>query len=141
MNKFCWLVFLCFCLFGCAWFQSDTEQEPELHDPSEMSLLMRKMVEYSKQAKQNLANGKALDSIPSRFYDLLTLKASRNEQKEVPFQNMAIYYLAQLRGLERADSQEYFYRESINACKSCHSTYCNGPMLIIEKLAPDKPSY
>jgi hypothetical protein len=51
---------------------------------------MRKMVEYSKQAKQNLANGKALDSIPSRFYDLLTLKASRNEQKEVPFQNMAI---------------------------------------------------
>ncbi|MBR9861107.1 hypothetical protein GYB22_10255 [bacterium] len=110
------------------------ETEPEMYEASEMSLLMRDMVEFSKAAKSALEQGKEIGSVPAHFYDLKKKKATRDEQEDEAFQAMADQYLKSLKGIDRGDSSAYYYNLSISNCKTCHSSYCGGPMAVISKL-------
>ena len=111
--------------------------DAEMYEASELSLAMRHMVKFSEQSRQILRDSGHIDSIPQEFFDLASLQATRNEQNDDAFKTMAKVYAAQLKGIQRGDSQAYFYDQSIKACKSCHSTYCSGPLAIISKLGRD----
>lgn len=106
----------------------------ELYEASELSSLMRDMVEFSKASKATLNAGGTIDSVPQHLFNLKHAKATRDEHLEESFQSLTDPYLNALRGIERGDSQHYYYKKSINACKSCHQVYCGGPMSIINQL-------
>lgn len=109
-------------------------KEAEMYEASELASLMRDMVKFSKETKENLENSVAPPKVPDHFWNLPKAKGTRNEHLEDNFQSMTGPYLEALKGLERGDSNTYYYKQSINACKSCHSVYCGGPMQVIKTL-------
>lgn len=120
-------------VFACSQGSKSSEQA-DMYEPSEMSITMRKMVEFSKEAKAALAKGDSITSVPKEIYDLAKRKGTRDEHLEGAFQSMVPAYLSALKGIERGDSQMYYYNASIQACKTCHATYCGGPLAIINQL-------
>jgi hypothetical protein len=132
MKKLVILITLSAFIFGCAQ-QSDSE----MYEASEMASLMRDFVEFSKDAKKRIAAGDQLE-VPQAFYSLKSKQATRNEQDDQEFQQMADLFLVQLKALDGADSTAaQAYHSTIDACVTCHSTYCGGPLEIINKLYID----
>ena len=109
---------------------------PEMYEASNLSEMMRDMVNFSKEAKDSLKSDYKI-SVPSQFYDLASQEATRDEHKDELFQSMSKSYINALKGIERGDSQVYYYNQSIAACKSCHNSYCGGPLVVIDKLSID----
>ena len=114
--------------------QTSQHETAEMYEASPLSQTMRTMVSFSKQAKTQIANGEGIDSIPAEIWDMAQATGTRDEHLEADFQTLAKPYLKALRGLERGDSLAHYYKKSIDACKSCHSVYCGGPMSIINQL-------
>ena len=119
-------------LFACN--QASKQQKAKMYEASGLSATMRVMVDFSKTAKQAIAEGENIDSIPSPIWEMATAHGTRDEHLEADFQALAVPYLEALKGIERGDSQSYYYYKSIDACKSCHGVYCGGPMAIINQL-------
>jgi hypothetical protein len=109
-------------------------KKAEMYEASELAGLMREMVEYSKGVKAHIESNAVQPEIPEQFWKLGEAKATRDEQLETEFQHMVPAYLEALKGIQRGDSTKHFYVKSIQACKSCHSVYCGGPMSVIKTL-------
>ena len=118
-------------VWACA--QGNSNENAEMYEPSPLSLKMRDMERFSEEAKYNLLHKTAIE-VPKGLYDFPHQTATRDEHKEAKFQSLAVPYLNALRGIERGDSQLYYYQASIKACKSCHSQYCAGPLAAIKQL-------
>ena len=114
--------------------QNQSSEAADMYHPSELSQMMRDMVSWSKETKRLLSKGEIIDDVPQSFYDLANQKATRDEHKEAAFQGMVPEYLEALKGIDRKDSQQYYYDASIQACKTCHSIYCGGPLSVIDQL-------
>lgn len=114
--------------------QNQSSEAADMYHPSELSQMMRDMVSWSKETKRLLSKGEIIDDVPQSFYDLANQKATRDEHKEAAFQGMVPEYLEALKGIDRKDSQQYYYDASIQACKTCHSVYCGGPLSVIDQL-------
>ena len=119
-------------MFACN--QPSKQEKVKMYEASEMSATMRVMVDFSKSAKQAMAEDKVIDSIPNVIWDMATAHGTRDEHLEADYQTLVKPYLEALKGIERGDSQSHYYYKSIDACKSCHSVYCGGPMAIINQL-------
>lgn len=128
------IVFTILCLGIIACSKQKDDKKADMYEASEVSQMMREMVEFSKECKTALEKGEKAPEIPSQFWGLKEATATRGEHKEAAFQGMSEPYLNALKGIERGDSQQYYYRKSIDACKTCHSVYCGGPMSIINQL-------
>jgi hypothetical protein len=132
--KYFILALIAITAFACSNSNQKDSDKADMYEASELSALMREMVEFSKVAKQALADSQSIDSVPAHFYNLGSVTATRGEHEEDAFQSMVPAYLNALKGIERKDSQQYYYDASIAACKNCHGVYCGGPMAIIEQL-------
>ena len=119
---------------ACAQNNNTSTEKADMYEASELSAMMREMVEFSKAAKQTLAKGDTIQEVPASFYDLAKQHGTRDEHLENSFQSLAPAYTDALRGIERKDSQQYYYDASIQACKNCHGVYCGGPLAIINQL-------
>ncbi|MGB0851222.1 MAG: hypothetical protein ACPGTP_08235 [Bacteroidia bacterium] len=131
--KYLIAAFISLGIFACSQ-ENKSSEKADMYEPSELSITMRKMVEFSKSAKATLASGDSIKSVPQEIYDLAKRKGTRDEHEEEAFQSMVPAYLSALKGIERGDSQMYYYDASIQACKTCHGTYCGGPLAIINQL-------
>ena len=125
------LLVITFSIFACS---QNTSEKAEMYEYSELASLMREMVAFSEEAKAKLIKGDSITSIPASIWGLKEAKGTRDEHLESTFQSLTDPYLNALKGIERGDSQLYFYNQSIDACKSCHSSYCGGPLVVINKL-------
>lgn len=114
--------------------QNNKSEKADMYEASELSLMMREMVTFSKDAKATLAAGDTIERVPQSFYDLAKQQGTRDEHDEAAFQAMVPTYTNALKGIERGDSQQYYYNASIQSCKSCHNVYCGGPLAVIEQL-------
>lgn len=130
--KIATLAFFILGIVACT--QSNKSEKAEMYEYSELASLMRDMVAFSEDAKSKLQNGDSITAIPSQLWDLQKAKGTRDEHLESTFQALTEPYLNSLKGIERGDSQVYYYNQSIQACKSCHSSYCGGPLVVINKL-------
>ena len=120
-------------IFACS-KQNKSSEAADMYHPSELSQMMRDMVSWSKETKRLLSKGEIIDDVPQIFYDLANQKATRDEHKEAAFQGMVPEYLDALKGIDRKDSQQDYYDASIQACVTCHSVYCGGPLSLIYQL-------
>lgn len=129
-----YIISLTIAITAIACGQSNNNEKADMYEASELSAMMREMVIWSKDAKAILAAGDTIQDVPQSFYDLATQEATRGEHDEAAFQAMVPLYTSALSGIERKDSQQYYYDASIQACKSCHGVYCGGPLSVIEQL-------
>lgn len=129
-----YLIALTIAITALACGQSNSNEKADMYEASELSAMMREMVIWSKEAKATLAAGDIITTVPQSFYDLAKQTATRGEHDEAAFQAMVPSYTSALRGIERKDSQQYYYDASIQACKSCHGVYCSGPLDVIQQL-------
>ena len=130
--KYIVFAFIALSIFACS--QTNSSEKADMYEASELSAMMREMVVWSRSAKATLAAGDTIQEIPQSFYDLAKQTATRGEHDEAAFQAMSPAYTDALKGIERRDSQQYFYDASIQACKSCHGIYCSGPLDVIQQL-------
>lgn len=130
--KYCIILVLSIVTVACG--QTNTNQKADMYEASDLSAMMREMVIFSKEAKATLAAGDTIHEVPKHFYDLATQTATRDEHLEGAFLAMVPAYIQALKGIERRDSQQYYYDASILACKSCHGVYCGGPLDVINQL-------
>ncbi len=130
--KYFVFAFIALSIFACS--QNSSSEKADMYEASELSAMMREMVVWSKSAKATLTAGDTIQEVPQSFYDLAKQTATRGEHDEAAFQAMSLAYTDALRGIERRDSQQYFYDASIQACKSCHGVYCSGPLDVIQQL-------
>ena len=130
--KYFVFAFIALSIFACS--QTNSSDKADMYEASELSAMMREMVVWSKSAKATLTAGDTIQEVPQSFYDLAKQTATRGEHDEAAFQAMSPAYTDALRGIERRDSQQYFYDASIQACKSCHGVYCSGPLDVIQQL-------
>ena len=129
-----YIVFACIALSIFACSQKNSSEKADMYEASELSTMMRDMVVWSRSAKATLAAGDTIENVPPSFYDLATQTATRGEHDEAAFLGMVPLYTDALKGIERRDSQQYYYDASIHACKSCHGVYCGGPLDVIGQL-------
>lgn len=121
-------------IFACSQNSDKASDKADMYEASELSAMMREMVTFSKKAKATLAAGDIIMEVPQTFYDLSKQHGTRDEHLESAYQSMAPTYTDALHGIERKDSQQYYYDASIQACKSCHGVYCGGPLAVINQL-------
>lgn len=129
-----WIIFSAFVLTIIACGQGTNNEKADMYEASELSAMMREMVIWSKEAKATLAAGDTIQEIPPHFYTLEKQTATRGEHLEVAFKAMTPAYINALKGIERRDSQQFYYNASIQACKNCHGVYCGGPLSVINQL-------
>lgn len=103
---------------------------------SELTLLMRKM--YDDTALIKSAVKKRQKPVPAiQHKHLLTAVATEGKQTKSPaYQAMGQAYLKALDELLNASPKDAKdrYKKLIDSCMSCHTAFCPGPKMRIEKL-------
>lgn len=129
MKKFLIIALLASLAVACG----KNTKKADMYEASPLASMMRDMVDFSKEARTKLQNGEKVE-VPQKFFDLKEQKGTRDEHEDEVFQQMADVYLATLKDMEQKHSQLYYYNQSIKACQNCHSTYCGGPLVVIDQL-------
>lgn len=103
---------------------------------SELTLLMRQM--YDDAAMMKSAIKKRQKPVPGiQHVQLLSAVATEGKQTKSPaYQAMGQAYLKALDDLLAATPKESAgcYKKLIDSCMSCHTAFCPGPKMRIEKL-------
>ena len=103
---------------------------------SELALLMRDMYDDLERVKSQIAEGKAIESLPEH-QRILTAHATEPEKAASPeYKAFATIYLQYVEALQKAEPKdvEKAYGNLINGCMSCHQALCPGPIVKIKKL-------
>ena len=108
----------------------------QVQEPSKMSKLMRQMLDYIKTEKENIANGKEMQSYPTYFSKMKTAKVTEGKKlvenhKELMtnfYAGVENYYKAGTT-LERKES----FNLLVNNCSTCHQYESPGPISTIQK--------
>lgn len=103
---------------------------------SELALLMREMLHNSESLKEMIKNGNLPDKFPEAFLKIHTAKPTDSETKKESFNAFADNYLSNLKTFygSSKDNMRSNYNAVINACVSCHTEHCPGPLRAINKL-------
>ena len=103
---------------------------------SELSVLMRQMHDKAAEMKLLIEQGKQIGSIPEEFQKINTAAPTDSQTKKTTYDAFAQNYLVALKTVYQAEEgmvQEK-YNGMVNACLSCHSDHCPGPVPKIKKL-------
>lgn len=103
---------------------------------SELALLMREMMKNSDSLRMQVMQGKLPEKFPEVFLKIHTAKPTDSETKKASFNAYADNYISMLQKLYQSDSKNLNenYNAVIEACASCHSEHCPGPLKAINKL-------
>lgn len=103
---------------------------------SELALLMRAMMKNSDSLRMQVMQGKLPEKFPEMFLSIHTAKPTDSETKKASFNAYADNYISMLQKLYQSDSKNLNenYNAVIEACASCHSEHCPGPLKAINKL-------
>lgn len=103
---------------------------------SELALLMRDMMHSSENMKEMVKQGKLPDKFPEEFMKIHTAKPTDSDTKKASFDGYASNYIYNLQTLYNSPKAELTqnYNAVINACVSCHTEHCPGPLKAINKL-------
>jgi len=103
---------------------------------SELSLLMREMVNSAESLKEMVQKGDLPKEFPEAFLKIHTAKPTDSETKKASFEGYANNYISNLHLLYSSPKEELEqnYNAVITACVSCHSEHCPGPLKKINSL-------
>lgn len=104
---------------------------------SELSVLMRSMLKSSASMKELIKQGKLPEKFPEEFLKIHTAQPTDADTKKPSFDGFASAYLTNLNNLYHSPKEQLKqnYNAVVNACVSCHSEHCPGPLVAIRKLS------
>jgi cytochrome c556 len=103
---------------------------------SELALLMRDMMHSASNLREMVKQGNLPDKFPEEFLKIHTAQPTDSETKKASFEDFADNYISNLQALYNSPKQDLTknYNAVVNACASCHSQHCPGPLKAINKL-------
>jgi hypothetical protein len=103
---------------------------------SELAVLMREMMSSASNLREMIKQGNLPEKFPEEFLKIHTAKPTDSDTKKASFDNFADNYINNLQTLYHSPKEELTknYNAVINACASCHSEHCPGPLKAINKL-------
>lgn len=118
---------------GCGHSEKSSKKEKELIivEASEMSKLMNEMYAYSQSIKQQIINNNLVGSYPSKFDNIHSAVLTDPADRDLDFELMSKQFLKAQKSIYEASKDKLIiqYNNAINACVSCHSVKCVGPIL------------
>jgi cytochrome c556 len=106
---------------------------------SELSLLMREMMSSASNLKEMVKQGNVPKEFPEAFLKIHTAQPTDSDTKKASFDDFANNYISNLQTLYNSPKEDLTknYNAVVNACASCHSQHCPGPLKAINKLRID----
>lgn len=103
---------------------------------SELAVLMREMMSSASNLKEMIGKGNLPEKFPEEFLKIHTAQPTDSETKKASFNDFANNYISNLQTLYSSPKGDLTknYNAVINACASCHSQHCPGPLKAINKL-------
>ena len=130
------VVFLLVCLiYACG---KSGEQKTGMYEPTELALLMKKMLKEYGEAKTALEQGE----IPSERIDyiqgILTAEATDPADINELYKSLGAPFIEQaMRYAQTGDDlseQIKMHNMTVSSCINCHQSFCGGPISAIKKL-------
>ncbi|HEX8515203.1 MAG TPA: hypothetical protein VF868_03315 [Bacteroidia bacterium] len=103
---------------------------------SELAMLMREMMSSASTLKEMIKQGTLPKEFPEEFLKIHTAQPTDSETKKASFEGFADNYISNLQALYNSPKEDLKrnYNAVVNACASCHSQHCPGPLKAINKL-------
>jgi cytochrome c556 len=103
---------------------------------SELAVLMREMMGSASNLREMIKQGNLPDKFPEAFLKIHTAQPTDSDTKKESFDAFANNYISNLQTLYSSPKEDLTknYNAVINACASCHSQHCPGPLKAINKL-------
>jgi cytochrome c556 len=103
---------------------------------SELAMLMREMMSSASNMREMVKQGNLPDKFPEEFLKIHTAQPTDSETKKASFEDFADNYISNLNALYNSPKEDLTknYNAVVNACASCHSQHCPGPLKAINKL-------
>lgn len=135
LNRKFLLFFIPIAFLSCQKLGTEPKENPEMYNPSELSLLMNEMHAALLKIKQDSFSTHFLKDLPPAE-KMLASTATKNENKDQEFQAMAKSYILAYNNLKNssADSLKTHFKAVVNNCYNCHSYYCQLAQARIETL-------
>ena len=139
MQKVFSIFIICLLLQSCNWKNRSIEvdsNELVMYEPSEMTMLMRKIHEVNKVVKDQIIKKDSLLIFPEEFTEIFSATLTDSTERDDKFIILARSFidLQKMAFSSYSDSTVYNFNRSINNCVECHRTRCPGPIPEIKKL-------
>ena len=139
MQKIFGIFIICLLLLAC---NSKTKKievvsnELVMYEPSEMTILMRRIHEVNKVVKAQIIKRDSLLIFPEEFTEIFSATLTDSTERDDKFIILARSFidLQKMAFSSYSDSTVYNFNQSINSCVECHRTRCPGPIPEIKKL-------
>ena len=107
-----------------------------MYEPSEMTILMRRIYEFNKVVKTQIISKDSLLAFPEEFANIHTVSLTDPSERDDEFKTLAKSFIGFQKTTfsSKSDSIVYQFNQSINTCIECHKTRCTGPLPKIRKL-------
>ena len=107
-----------------------------MYEPSEMTILMRRIHEVNKVVKDQIIKRDSLLIFPEEFAEIFSATLNDSTERDDKFIILARSFidLQKMAFSSYSDSTVYNFNQSINNCVECHRTRCPGPIPEIKKL-------
>lgn len=139
------LTFICLTVFivSCnSLVENDTNTEGtpfvfDIVEPSEMSLLMKHMLEENDKIKKQIIKGEIPNEFPDEILKIYTAEMTETKYRTEIFEAYSKVYVDNEKTLFDMDNELPLiekYNNAINTCIACHKTECVGPIPRIRKL-------
>ena len=105
-------------------------------EQSEMAKLMNEMYAFNQSIKQQIADGELKAGFPNNFNQIHTAILTDPSDRDSIFESFSFSFLEDQKSIFDAPPEELKqrYNNAVNACISCHSQKCTGPIPKIKKL-------
>ena len=139
MQKVFSIFIICLLLQACISKNRNIEavsNELVMYEPSEMTILMRRIHEVNKVVKDQIIKRDSLLIFPEEFTEIFSATLTDSTERDDKFIILARSFidLQKMAFSSYSDSTVYNFNQSINNCVECHRTRCPGPIPEIKKL-------
>ena len=103
---------------------------------SELSVLMRKMLQTAQNDREKVIEGVLPENFPEDFLKINTAKPTDNATKKESFTGFSDNYIRSLRTFYQSpkDELQKNFNALVISCVACHGDHCPGPLKVINKL-------
>jgi len=140
------LTFLSVVFISCeqekTWREEHSDELARLYpnESSELAWVMREISAKTELVKSQVENGEEIENIIDVFKQVHDAQATKPEVKTEAFANMSSSFVDSFDQLLQSQEGDRIkaYNIMIQNCVICHTTYCPGPLVKIEKLKIDQ---
>jgi hypothetical protein len=107
----------------------------EMHEMSEMALLMEQMYVDNERLKERIKKGDTIGRFPKHFLKIHSAEMMDKQKKDSFFkEQVANFIKVQVLIYEDPKNAKEHFNNGVDACIKCHEVKCGGPIPRIKKL-------